>query len=324
MQKPDAKSLVRIAVVLVDGFNLHELSRALAIFDLVNRTTAEPHFDISILTLDDGFAVSNWNVSVVPTNAICSAGLQDYMLLCAAERPAANPNRLRFLLRQLAERGALGLISSDRSAPDALVPNTLSWLADLAVAQGVDCHALEEAIKANRLYALNAAVSTALIARYCGPEVEPRVTWKLFNGELHDCDTAPARRPERLNEAIRIMKEHLEEPLSMREIGRRVGCSSRQLLRWFEAHLSTTPAQYYSALRLEHGRRLLLTSNMSVTEIALACGYPWVAQFSKAFRRRYGQSPRAARIEHLSNRTRDETTLKGSLQHMRRKEELLV
>jgi transcriptional regulator GlxA family with amidase domain len=34
---------------------------------------------------------------------------------------------------------------------------------------------------------------------------------------------------------------------------------------------------------------------MSVTEIAVACGYRWMAQFSKAFRKRYGQSPRMVR-----------------------------
>jgi transcriptional regulator GlxA family with amidase domain len=83
--------------------------------------------------------------------------------------------------------------------------------------------------------------------------------------------------------------------LAAKEIGAKVGCSARQLSRWFESYLSTTPAQYYASLRLEHAHYLLLHSSLSVTEIAVACGYHWAAQFSKAYRQRYGTSPRVAR-----------------------------
>ncbi len=296
----ESKIPVRVAFVLVDGFNLHDLSRALAILNRANSLSASPTFELNILTLDDRFAVSSWGVSVVPSGAVCSAGPQDYMFLCVAERPTDSPTQLYFLLRHLAsEGGVINLISPERETSDALVPNALNWLVNMAVVQGVDCDALvrlEKAIAANKLYALTEALPIALVERHCGTDAAPQVNSRLLSGLGGESIPCAAKgRPKRLDEAIRIMVEHLDEPLTARELGRLVGCSSRQLLRWFDAHLSTTPAQYFATLRLEHGRHLLFHSDMSVTEIAVACGYQWVAQFSKAYRKRYGQSPRNAR-----------------------------
>lgn len=292
---------VKIALVLVDGFNLYELSRTLAIFNVANRLSYPLRFDITVLTLDDRFAASNWDVGVVPTSAVCSAGLQDYMMICMGDRPTDDPTILYSNLRHIASDGGLiNLIASQYSAPEAFVANTLAWL--IKAVQGSDTQTLvrlERAINANRLYLLNTAVVSAVLERFCGPEIADEIVRQVCTGTMSEAEQmASKRRPKRLDDAIHIMLNHLHEPLSAREIGRRVGCSSRQLLRWFDAHLSMTAAQYYSMLRLERGRHLLFHSDMSITEIAVACGYVWVAQFSKAYRKRYGQSPRLARKEN--------------------------
>ncbi|HEX7034409.1 MAG TPA: AraC family transcriptional regulator [Pseudomonadales bacterium] len=69
--------------------------------------------------------------------------------------------------------------------------------------------------------------------------------------------------------------------------------------RRFRALHGTTPHQYQTRLRLAHARRLLLDTERSITEIALAVGFDSPAAFSRRFRRSFGVAPagfRAARF----------------------------
>jgi len=95
--------------------------------------------------------------------------------------------------------------------------------------------------------------------------------------------------------AVRLMRATLDEPLTPAEIADQIGISTRQLERLFRNHLKVSPKRYATTLRLERGRNLLLQTELSVTEIALACGYGTATHFSRAFRAHYGYAPSAAR-----------------------------
>ncbi len=95
--------------------------------------------------------------------------------------------------------------------------------------------------------------------------------------------------------AVRLMRTTLDEPLTPAEIADRIGISTRQLERLFRNHLKVSPKRYATTLRLERGRNLLLQTELSVTEIALACGYGTATHFSRAYRAHYGHAPTAAR-----------------------------
>jgi len=95
----------------------------------------------------------------------------------------------------------------------------------------------------------------------------------------------------RLLPIVKLMEQHLEEPLALQEISRRVSLSRRQVERLFVRHLSTTPAQHYFALRLARGRQLIELTDLPIMDIAIACGFVTSSHFSKAFRDRFGQAP---------------------------------
>jgi AraC-like DNA-binding protein len=63
----------------------------------------------------------------------------------------------------------------------------------------------------------------------------------------------------------------------------------------FQQSLDTTPSKYYLRLRLRRARELLLQSRMSITEIAIACGFQSTCHFSKCYRALYGRTPRRER-----------------------------
>lgn len=108
---------------------------------------------------------------------------------------------------------------------------------------------------------------------------------------------APAlgsRNPQLIT-AIDVMARHLEDPLDIAAVADHCGLSRRQLERHFRRYLSVTPAQYYRELRISRAHALLNETNLSVAEIAAACGFVSSAQLAVHFRTRYGQTPRQYR-----------------------------
>jgi transcriptional regulator GlxA family with amidase domain len=95
--------------------------------------------------------------------------------------------------------------------------------------------------------------------------------------------------------ALRAMESHLETPLTRERLARSAGVSLRALERAFRRHLGTGIHEHYLILRLKRARQLLRETSLSILEIALATGFGSSSQFSRAFRARYGETPREAR-----------------------------
>jgi transcriptional regulator GlxA family with amidase domain len=67
--------------------------------------------------------------------------------------------------------------------------------------------------------------------------------------------------------------------------------STRQLERLFRRYLSRSPKRYYMELRLHKARNLLMQTDMSVINVALACGFASPSHFSKCYRAHYNTTP---------------------------------
>jgi transcriptional regulator GlxA family with amidase domain len=98
-----------------------------------------------------------------------------------------------------------------------------------------------------------------------------------------------------LAEAIRCMQNHIEEPLPIAALARRVRLSVRALQLRFRAKLGTSPHTYYLDLRLAAARRMLQHTEHSAVEVGTACGFESGSAFARAFRARYAMSPIEAR-----------------------------
>ncbi len=95
--------------------------------------------------------------------------------------------------------------------------------------------------------------------------------------------------------AIGYMEAHLETPISIFDLAKRVAMSSRQLERLFKSSLGVTPARYYLNLRLDRARKFLRQTSLNVQEIAVATGFGSVSYFSKSYKQRFGHTPRQER-----------------------------
>ncbi len=98
-------------------------------------------------------------------------------------------------------------------------------------------------------------------------------------------------RHPKLALVIQMMEANLEEPISPADLAADVGMSTRQLERLFRRYLNRSPKRYYMELRLQKARNLLMQTDMSVINVALACGFASPSHFSKCYRAQYNTTP---------------------------------
>lgn len=98
-------------------------------------------------------------------------------------------------------------------------------------------------------------------------------------------------RHEKLIEAVAFLEARIEDPFDLDACAAKLKLSRRQIERLFNRYLGVTPVRYMNDLRLQRGRALLAETDMSVTDVAIACGYASTSHFSKSFRQKYGLSP---------------------------------
>ncbi|MFP5287568.1 MAG: helix-turn-helix domain-containing protein [Thermoanaerobaculia bacterium] len=116
------------------------------------------------------------------------------------------------------------------------------------------------------------------------------------------------RAVERVVDAMRI---RLEETLSLEEMAEIAIMSPFHFNRVFRRLTGVPPCQFLSALRLEKAKRLLLTTDISVTDICFQVGYNSLGTFTRRFTELVGLSPQ--RLRALS--TFDAAHLAGTFRH---------
>ncbi|CAN0057250.1 unnamed protein product [Chrysoparadoxa australica] len=150
-----------------------------------------------------------------------------------------------------------------------------------------------------------------IIANDHGEELATAVAdQQIYSSIRTDQDTqrlsVPTRigvRHPKLSQVIQMMETNIEEPISPAILAKDVGMSTRQLERLFRRYLNRSPKRYYMELRLQKARNLLMQTEMSVINVALACGFASPSHFSKCYRAHYKTTPyreRGAQATRLS------------------------
>ena len=113
-----------------------------------------------------------------------------------------------------------------------------------------------------------------------------------------EVETFPALRAatreelyRRLHRAKEFIAASFEQSLTLDELARVACLSPSHFLRTFQQAFQQTPHQFLTAKRLERAQRLLLHTELPVTEICFAVGFESLGSFSTLFRRHLGRSP---------------------------------
>ncbi|QHI69149.1 AraC family transcriptional regulator [Tichowtungia aerotolerans] len=95
--------------------------------------------------------------------------------------------------------------------------------------------------------------------------------------------------------ALSFIQDHIQEPIKVEDLLKHVYISRTLLERKFKVELGHTPLVEIRRQRIRRARQLLADTNLSVAEIAEACGFSSDIRLSTVFKELTGQSPSAFR-----------------------------
>ncbi|MCR6476106.1 AraC family transcriptional regulator [Variovorax sp. ZS18.2.2] len=115
-------------------------------------------------------------------------------------------------------------------------------------------------------------------------------------------------RYDKILTAIAWLREHYAEAIRIEALAEVAAMGVSTLHHHFSAITHMSPLQYQKHIRLHEARRLLLTERLDATSAAYRVGYESVTQFSREYRRLFGNPP-----------IRDISLLRGDLKEQRSK-----
>jgi AraC family transcriptional regulator len=96
--------------------------------------------------------------------------------------------------------------------------------------------------------------------------------------------------------AIELMHRHAGEPLSLADLARAVYTSPYHFLRTFRRVTGLSPGRFLTAIRMKRAVRLLLTTDLPVTEVCYEAGYNSLGTFTRRFTQAIGVAPGRLRV----------------------------
>jgi transcriptional regulator GlxA family with amidase domain len=143
----------------------------------------------------------------------------------------------------------------------------------------------------------------ALIAERLGSAFARRVSdWYLHTAVAEPSAPQRGSAAERfgthhpvLINILEKMEATIESPMDRSTMARFGGISDRHLDRLFATELRSGFLETYRRIRLDHARRLLEQSSLSISEVAFATGFASSSHLARAFKSQYGTTPGSSR-----------------------------
>lgn len=90
---------------------------------------------------------------------------------------------------------------------------------------------------------------------------------------------------------ISYIQKHYMEKITLQMLAEEFHLSEKYVSRYFKEHFAISFMQYVGHLRMTKAKTLLDSSDLSITEVALSCGYPSVNLFIRSFKAAYQMTP---------------------------------
>lgn len=133
--------------------------------------------------------------------------------------------------------------------------------------------------------------ATALLAASLEREARPKAE-NVFRGGL------PRWQAKRL---ATFIEENLEQPIRSPDLIALTGLSAGHFFRTFKETFGQAPFAYIARLRIERAQQMMLTTNLSLCQIALDCGMCDQSHLTRLFRQLVGMTPGEWRRIYAAN-----------------------
>jgi transcriptional regulator GlxA family with amidase domain len=317
MPEISSRGPLRYGFMLLPQYSMIAFSSALEPLRLANRLSGKSLYEWQLLSCNGEAVAASNGLRVEPMRACTESTELDGVFVCGGvDIKQATDRTVLFWIRKLANRrvplGALCTGCYVLAKADVLdgYRCTIHW-ENLASMR----EEFPQIVLSSELFEVDrdrytCAGGTAaldmmlhLIAGQQGSEMAARVSEACVVERIrgrHDRQRIPLKHrlgtsQPKLMKAVTLMEANLEEPIGLDELAGYVGLSRRQLERLFQKYLDCVPTRYYLQLRLARARQLLLQTEMSIFDVAFACGFVSAPHFSKCYRDFFGAPPRDER-----------------------------
>lgn len=89
----------------------------------------------------------------------------------------------------------------------------------------------------------------------------------------------------------KFIDENYHRSIKVEEIGKLMGINQNIIRREFKAKYNITISHYISELRMLKAKKLIANKDIMIKEIAIECGYEYLQNFTRAFKKKFGISP---------------------------------
>lgn len=125
-----------------------------------------------------------------------------------------------------------------------------------------------------------------------------RLKISLYNNEVKE---KPVVKKERVITGItKYMQEHLSEDVSLHILSEEFHLNSQYISQLFKNEIGVNFLTYLTNIRMEHAKKLLLSSSLSIAEVSEQSGYGDYRVFTKVFKKSEGITPSQYRRDFLS------------------------
>jgi len=308
----------------MENFTLLSFSSALDALRIANRMSGRTLYEWTFIGENEGVVSCSAGTQFKLDNSLIELHRDDTIILCGGTSiQEATTKKLIGWLRREARRGLIigGLCTAAYPMAKAGLLDekkaTIHWENQDSFAEEfleVELTKTVFVCDGNRYTTAGGTSSIDLLLKIIadehGEELANAVADQMIYSSIRtDQDTqrlsVPTRigvRHPKLSKVIQMMEINIEEPISPSILAKDVGMSTRQLERLFRRYLDRSPKRYYMELRLQKARNLLMQTDMSVINVALACGFASPSHFSKCYRAHYDTTPYRERGSHAAKR----------------------
>lgn len=317
----DLSKTIKVGFILLQHFSMMSFTAAVDVLITANLVQSKSLFTVSSYALQESSVTSDLGIDIAVNGPISEIELGgenalDILIVCGGLRCTyhAQPKLDRLLKAADSKQLLLGSLWNG-----AIALAQAKTLHDLPCALHLDNHALMQeqhcsvnltqssfSITPKHISCVDAIAALEMmlktVERLKGPEIARAIKEILSCNRSRDRNTDQLVQsgdsedfPEKLRSVIALMNNNIEEPIAIEEMASYLKTSRRQIERLFKLHLHTSPSRHYLEVRLTYARRLLLQSDDSITNIAIACGFVSSNHFSNCFRDYFKAAPSTCR-----------------------------
>ncbi|WP_293269170.1 GlxA family transcriptional regulator [Neptunomonas sp.] len=320
------KKVIQVSFILLPGFALTSFAlaiEALSVANLLNGSDIYQYQICQVEPFNTGSAIKSSNNVPIETNGDMDSCQQSDLIFICGYRNVADYNNPRFftLLRNIVRRnGRIAALScgsfilakagllQDKSC--TIVPEYCNTFAEL-----YPNITLQENLYTISDNLLTSAGGTAtldmllyLIGQDHGRDFAHHVSQQFLQERIRSREEMQTTRryltlrmkSPCLGAAVELMEKHISAPYPISTLASKIGTTQRNLETAFQKHEHTSPRRYYLHLRLQHARKMIQETHLSIANISQATGFSSQSHFSKCFREEFNQRPSELRLTNSS------------------------